>query len=152
MPVNSKRDPNAKQKTNGPARSASAAASPKIEDVRAINKLVRRVRAETVLLIFWPLKGPTRFVGYPDAAYCNNKPDKSSQRAQVIFMVESRKFLIKSNDPARRDELRILCQAESEESKKTWIGILKKQLQTQMDFLRALQAPISYHNKQDKDQ
>ena len=62
------------------------------------------------------------------------------------------KFLIKSNDPARRDELRILCQAESEESKKTWIGILKKQLQTQMDFLRALQAPISYHNKQDKDQ
>jgi hypothetical protein len=64
------------------------------------------------------------------------------------------KFLIKSNDPARRDELRILCQAESEESKKTWIGILKKQLQTQMDFLRALQAPISYHSKQgnDKDQ
>ena len=55
-------------------------------------------------------------------------------------------FLIKSNDPAR-DELKILCQAESEESKKKWLGILKRQLQTQMDFLRALQAPIAYHNR-----
>merc|ERR1719412_712893 len=57
------------------------------------------------------------------------------------------KFLIKSNDPAR-DELKILCQAEDEDSKRKWIGILKKQLQTQMDFLRALQAPIAYHNRQ----
>ena len=61
------------------------------------------------------------------------------------------KFLIKSNDPARRDELRIICQADSEESKKTWIGILKRQLQTQMDFLKALQAPIDYHSRQAKD-
>ena len=60
------------------------------------------------------------------------------------------KFLIKSNDPAR-DELRILCQAEDEESKKKWLGILKRQLQTQMDFLRALQAPIAYHNRMAKD-
>ena len=36
-------------------------------------------------------------------------------------------FLIKSNDPAR-DELKILCQADSEESKKKWLGILKRQL------------------------
>ena len=60
------------------------------------------------------------------------------------------KFLIKSNDPAR-DELKILCQAEDEASKNKWIGILKKQLQTQMDFLRALQAPIAYHNRLAKD-
>ena len=59
-------------------------------------------------------------------------------------------FLIKSNDPAR-DELKILCQAESEESKKKWLGILKRQLQTQMDFLRALQAPIAYHNRMAND-
>jgi len=57
------------------------------------------------------------------------------------------KFLIKSNDPAR-DQLHILCQADDEDSKKQWISIMKKQLQTQMDFLRALQAPIAYHNRQ----
>jgi hypothetical protein len=60
------------------------------------------------------------------------------------------KFLIKSNDPAR-DELKIVCQAEDEASKSQWIGILKRQLQTQMDFLRALQAPIAYHNRLAKD-
>ena len=59
-------------------------------------------------------------------------------------------FLIKSNDPAR-DEVKILCQAESEESKKKWLGFLKRQLQTQMDFLRALQAPIVYQNRMAND-
>lgn len=60
------------------------------------------------------------------------------------------KFVIRSNDPAR-DELRIVCQAEDPESKARWIGIMKKQLQTQMDFLRALQAPIAYHSKLAKE-
>lgn len=60
------------------------------------------------------------------------------------------KFVIRSNDPAR-EELRIVCQAEDEDSKNRWIGIMKKQLQTQMDFLRALQAPIAYHNQKAKE-
>ncbi|XP_059088154.1 triple functional domain protein-like isoform X1 [Tigriopus californicus] len=60
------------------------------------------------------------------------------------------KFVIRSNDPAR-DELRIVCQAESVEEREKWVGIMKKQLQTQMDFLRALQAPIAYHSKLAKD-
>ena len=56
------------------------------------------------------------------------------------------KFLIKSNDPAR-DQLHILCQADDEASKKQWISIMKEQLQRQMDFLRALQAPIEHHKR-----
>ena len=60
------------------------------------------------------------------------------------------KFVIRSNDPAR-DELRIVCQAEDADSKARWIGIMKRQLQTQMDFLRALQAPIAYHSKLAKE-
>ena len=42
-------------------------------------------------------------------------------------------FFIKSNDPAH-NELKILCQAETKESKNKWLGILKWQLQTQMDM------------------
>ncbi len=60
------------------------------------------------------------------------------------------KFVIRSNDPAR-EELRIVCQAEDAPSKSRWVGIMKKQLQTQMDFLRALQAPIAYHSKLAKE-
>ena len=60
------------------------------------------------------------------------------------------KFMIKSTDPAR-DALNILCQTDDPESRDKWISIIKNQLQTQMDFLRALQAPIAYHNKLAKD-
>ena len=60
------------------------------------------------------------------------------------------KFVIRSNDPAR-DELKVICQAEDSESRQKWLGILRKQLQTQMDFLRALQAPIAYHSQLAKD-
>ena len=57
--------------------------------MRAINKLVRKIRNVKVALKFWPLKGKNRIVGYPDAAFRNN-PDKSSQRGQTIFLAEPR--------------------------------------------------------------
>ncbi len=71
------------------SRSASALAKSPIADVKALNKLVRSLRAQFVTLRFWSLRGPLRLVAIPDAAYRNN-PDKSSQRGHVIFMAEPR--------------------------------------------------------------
>ncbi len=71
------------------SRSASALAKPTIADVKALNKLVRSLRAQFATLKFWSLRGPSRLVAIPDAAYRNN-PDKSSQRGHVIFMAEPR--------------------------------------------------------------
>ena len=71
------------------SRCASRQAAPTIGDCRALNKVVRSVKADPVTLNFWPLKGPVRILGYPDASYKNNE-DKSSQRALVIFMAEAR--------------------------------------------------------------
>ena len=62
------------------SRCASKAAKPTIGDVRELNKLVRVLKATEIELRFWPLKGPLRILGYPDASYRNND-DKSSQRA-----------------------------------------------------------------------
>ena len=59
-------------------------------DVRALNKLVRKIRAEPVSLRFWPLGTSTRLVGYPDAAYRNNS-DSSSQRGLCVFLADCRK-------------------------------------------------------------
>jgi hypothetical protein len=72
------------------SRCASASAAPTIKDCRAINKLVRQVRANPVTMIFHPLKGELRIVGYPDASYRNNE-DKSSQAGLTIFLAEARK-------------------------------------------------------------
>ena len=87
---------------------------------------------------------------------------------------EGRMFRVKSTDP-RGPNLTYVCQAEDPETrarslKKTktknkskvcsstfrffltavllrWTGTMAKQLQTQKEFLQALQAPIAYHNK-----
>ena len=61
------------------SRAASAAAAPTIGDIRTLNRIVRSVRSAPHKLQFWPLHGPLRIVGYPDAS-CRNNEDKSSQR------------------------------------------------------------------------
>ena len=72
------------------SRAASAAAAPTVADVKALNKVVRAVRAQPQRLYFWPLQGPLRLIGYPDASFKNNE-DHSSQRGQCIFLAEQRK-------------------------------------------------------------
>ena len=69
---------------------ASASSAPTIANCKELNKLVRTIRAQPVTLRFWPLKGPHRFLGLPDASYKNNQ-DKSSQRGEVIFLAEARR-------------------------------------------------------------
>ena len=72
------------------SRCASAAQSPTVGHLRELNKLVRQIKGQPVMMKFWPLKGKLRLLGMPDASYKNNE-DKSSQRAHVIFICESRK-------------------------------------------------------------
>ena len=79
------------------SRCASKAAKPTIGDARELSKLVRVLKATEIELRFWPLKGPLRILGYPDASYRNND-DKSSQRAHVIFLAEQRNPNLKSKD------------------------------------------------------
>ena len=63
--------------------------------------------------------------------------------------VERRMFSVQSTDPVRTNLL-YLCQAEDESGREKWTSCLRRQLQTQLDFLKALQAPIAYHNSLSK--
>ena len=67
---------------------ASAATSPTISDVRALNILLRSTSSEPCGLKYWPLKGKLRLVGYPDADYMNNIA-KQSQIGQTICLAET---------------------------------------------------------------
>ena len=71
------------------SRCASKAASPTIGDVTALNKLARQLKSQPVKLQFWPLTGPLRIIGFPDASYRNNE-EGSSQRDMTVFLPESR--------------------------------------------------------------
>ena len=72
------------------SRCASMAASPIVGDVKSRNKLARQIKSQPVKLQYWPLTGPLRTLGFPDASYRNND-DGSSQRGMTVFLVESRK-------------------------------------------------------------
>ena len=63
--------------------------------------------------------------------------------------LERRLFSVQSTDPAR-PALMYLCQAEDGPGREKWTSCLRRQLQTQLDFLKALQAPIAYHNSLSK--
>ena len=71
------------------SRCASMTASPTIGDVKALNKFARQLKSQSANLQFWPLTGPLRTIGFPDASYRNNE-DGSSQRGMAVFLTESR--------------------------------------------------------------
>ena len=71
------------------SRCASAAANATILDAKELNKVVRMVKDKPQRLLYAPIKGTPRLMGFPDAAYKNNA-DGSSQRGQCIFICQPR--------------------------------------------------------------
>ena len=71
------------------SRCASMTASPSIGDVKSLHKLTRPIKSQQVKLQHWPLTGPMRILGFPDASYRNND-EGSSQRGMTVFLAESR--------------------------------------------------------------
>ena len=65
------------------------AASPTVADVKSLNKLARQIKSQPVKLQYWPLTGPLKILGFPDASYRNNDAG-SSQRSMTVFLAESR--------------------------------------------------------------
>ena len=58
-------------------------------DAKELNKVVRMVKDKPQRLLYAPIKGIPRLMGFPDAAYKNNA-DGSSQRGQCIFICQPR--------------------------------------------------------------
>ena len=63
---------------------ASMAASPTIGDVKALNKLARQLKSQPVKLQFWPLTGPLRIIGFPDASNRKTKMGLHSEAWQCF--------------------------------------------------------------------
>lgn len=60
------------------------------------------------------------------------------------------KFIIRSTDP-RKPNLAYVCQASSKENYDEWVSTIRNILQTQKDFLKAIQSPIDYQKKLTKE-
>ncbi|XP_050432765.1 triple functional domain protein isoform X1 [Adelges cooleyi] len=70
----------------------------------------------------------------------SNSSDESSEGA----------FVIKSTDP-RKPPLWYVCHAHNPESRSEWLQNLRQILQTQRDFLKAIQSPIAYQKELTKE-
>ncbi|CDW56496.1 Spectrin and RhoGEF and CRAL TRIO 2 domain contai ning protein [Trichuris trichiura] len=62
---------------------------------------------------------------------------------------EPLRFIIKNKDPSNQADT--VVQASTLEEKEQWIGFIKQLLDTQMDFLKALQHPIAYQKGLSKE-
>lgn len=58
-------------------------------------------------------------------------------------------FVLESTDPNR--SIGFVCQAATEELQKQWLTTIRDILQTQRDFLKALQSPIAYQKELTKE-
>lgn len=58
-------------------------------------------------------------------------------------------FILESTDPNR--PIGFSCQAASEELLVQWLTTIRDILQTQRDFLKAIQSPIAYQNQLTKE-
>lgn len=65
---------------------------------------------------------------------------------------DSEKFIIRSTDP-RKPSLGFSCSAVEENGprKQEWVDTITAILQTQRDFLKAIQSPIAYQKELTKD-
>lgn len=59
-------------------------------------------------------------------------------------------FTIKSTDP-NKPSLGFVCQASTIESFGQWVSTINNILQTQKDFLKAIQSPIAYQKELTKE-
>ena len=125
------------------SRCASMAASPTIGDVKAFNKLARQLKSLPAKLQFWPLTGPLRIIGFPDASKRNNE-DGSSQRGMTVFLAESR-------EPSSKDGMSYgsLIDFESQRIRRTVLSTTVAELYSFMkcfgscQFLHGLRMDIS---------
>lgn len=68
---------------------------------------------------------------------------------KMKFDVKEEYFFLESTDPNRSQGF--ACQAATEELQEQWVRTITDIIQTQTDFLKAIQSPIAYQNKLTKE-
>lgn len=68
----------------------------------------------------------------------------------VMEEISERQILLRSTDP-QRHELSFVLTTQSDEQQHEWVDNIANILQTQHDFLKAIQSPIAYQKELTKE-
>merc|ERR1719195_219481 len=98
----------------------------------------------------YKLKEMTVFLFEQIIIFADTVGKKTQFEERVEGDPENRMFRVKSTCP-KGPAITYFCQADNTAARNIWTGTMAKQLQTQKEFLQALQAPIAYHNKRMKE-
>ena len=102
------------------------------------------------IIIFSEAIGQKTKFSYPSYIYkCQLLVNKMALVEKNHYLDEG-KFILKSKDP-NAEEVAFLCEGITKEDSAEWVSNIRAILDTQLDFLRALQSPIAYQKELTKE-
>ncbi|GIX93710.1 triple functional domain protein [Caerostris darwini] len=102
------------------------------------------------IIIFSDFIGPKSQFSAPVYIYKNHIQVNKMALEERSEDADATKFVLKSKDPLQAG-LAFIIQGKTVEDRNEWVANLRAILDTQLDFLRALQSPIAYQKELTKD-
>lgn len=65
--------------------------------------------------------------------------------------LKNNRFLLKSTDPQRSESVSYICWGATVEQTQEWLQTIHNMLQSQLDFMNAIQSPIAYQRDLKED-
>lgn len=102
------------------------------------------------IIIFSEAVGQKNQFSTPMYIHKNHLPVNKMSLIDKVDDSDPTKFILKSKDP-QQEGLAFMCQAITKEVRDEWVSNIRAILDTQLDFLRALQSPIAYQKELTKE-
>lgn len=102
------------------------------------------------IIIFSEQVGQKTQFSNPNYLYKNHLQVNKMSLIEKHHSFDGSKFILKSKDP-QQDGLAFLCEGLTKEDTLEWMSNIRAILDTQLDFLRALQSPIAYQKELTKE-
>ena len=102
------------------------------------------------IIIFSETVGQKTQFSNPNYLYKNHLQVNKMSLIDKHECLDEGKFLLRSKDP-QQEGLAFLCEGMVKEDTAEWVSNIRAILDTQLDFLRALQSPIAYQKELTKE-
>lgn len=102
------------------------------------------------IIIFSDAVGQRTQFSNPNYLYKNHLQVNKMSLVDKNDYLDEGKFILRSKDP-QQEGLAFLCEGLTKEDSVEWVSSIRAILDTQLDFLRALQSPIAYQKELTKE-
>ncbi|OTF69557.1 RhoGEF-like protein [Euroglyphus maynei] len=119
-------------------------------NLQTIKLKERQVFLFEQIIIFSEQVGQKTQFSNPNYLYKNHLQVNKMSLTEKSSSLDSKQFILKSKDP-QQDGLAFFCEGLTKDDSIEWVSNIRAILDTQQDFLRALQSPIAYQKELTKE-